>query len=126
MGMAAPPDSQLAGSKEDTLATEPPNPNAAMRRAAPAAMRRNAIYFAAAKVASAGLGFAILVLVTRSLTPLQFGVYVVMSNFARFVAGLSLLGVDLAAFRYLLEFYVSGSVAALLRMLVAFTRAPRL
>ena len=37
-------------------------------------MRRNAIYFATAKVAAAGLSFAILVLVSRSLAPVQFGV----------------------------------------------------
>lgn len=104
------------------MATNSPEGSTApgSHRSSPAAMRRNAAYFLVAKVTSAGLSFAILVLVTRSLTPIEFGTYVLVSNFARLVAGLSLLGVDWAAFRYLPQYYASGSAAVLRLLLVTF------
>jgi O-antigen/teichoic acid export membrane protein len=81
------------------------------------AMRRNVVYFGITKLASAGLGFPILVLVTSNLPRVEFGLYILLTNFARLLTSLSLLGLDWSVFRYLPEFYSSGSAAALRRLM---------
>jgi O-antigen/teichoic acid export membrane protein len=100
------------------LTAEPPSESASVAsRYSVGSVRRNAIYFAIAKLTSAGLGFPILVLVTSNLLPVEFGLYVLVTNFARLLIGLSLLGLDWVVFRYLPELYTSGSATSVRRLM---------
>jgi O-antigen/teichoic acid export membrane protein len=102
------------------LTTDPLHGSASVpSRYSVGAMRRNAIYFAIAKLASAGLGFPILILVTSNLPAVAFGLYILVTNFARLLTGLSLLGLDWVVFRYLPERYTSGSAASVRRLMGA-------